>query len=79
MNTRTCYTCRFHDSLAQACRRYPPTVAVVVVPQPVSMGAVLQGNQHMTMVPMPVGALVPIPEAHEGWCGEWAASPEIAP
>lgn len=70
----TCATCRYLEAMDQTCRRYPPTVSVVLVPQQASMQAALRGQGQVQMVPTPVGAFTPIPEPDDCWCGEWQAA-----
>lgn len=70
-----CLTCKHYDADDQVCRRYPPTVNVVLIPRPVSMRGALQGQQQMAMEPTPVGSFPPIGEPELHWCGEW--TPEV--
>ena len=64
----TCKTCRFFDdkqpdSPAPMCRRYPPQVSIVMVPQQ---------NAIQRQVSMAPQAVATFPNVNaECWCGEW--------
>lgn len=58
----TCDNCTHREG--EECRRYPPTVSVVMIPQKSVMAAGMQ------LQPSPVSAF-PVVQPHL-WCGEWA-------
>jgi hypothetical protein len=58
----SCATCRFRADRDGTCRRYPPSVTVLMVP----VGKLQQSFAAQTFVAFPSCA-------DDVWCGEWQA------
>lgn len=65
--SRRCEFFREHAG-AGICVRNPPTAIVLMMPEPLSASAVLQGQKARAM-PSVQGFWPPVPTG--GWCGEW--------
>lgn len=62
LQQNSCMTCMHRHE--HQCRRYPPHVTAIVVPEKTAMGGLQPRVQYAAA----------FPQAEEGlWCGEWAA------
>ena len=70
-NGRVCAQCK--HCFEGYCRRYPPTVSIVMQMRP---GTVATGGQPIP-TPSPVSAFPPVGDADDMWCGEWEGADRV--